>query len=468
MKPRFSCKNNNTMKRIIPFVLPVLLTSCTSPALVEAPRFINSIRKDVPFQMEGLRQVDKACYAFEGKQISTPPDCEISEDGNVQVTRTSLWPVPARQPEKDVWRNLYFNTRQHRIVCVDRVLKDGRTRGLVYVLQTESAKWGKNGTYHWDVTDRRNMLSAARILDDYIQQTLRMKRTGILPDAERQHAYNQAVTKADSCYMRKDYTGALRYFNEAFRQEDYIQGQHLFNAACVAALAGDKDAAFGFLDRRMTRDPGWYMRDALADHDLDPLHEDGRWAAFARTMQERKAQKEAAYDLLLRNELLSIGRSDQDIRHQWHLATQRAAPKQVIDSLLHEMRLRDSVNQQRIFQILDTRGWVGKDLVGEACDVFWLVTQHASARQQRKYLPLFRTAVRKGDIPPAHVAMMEDRINMFEGRPQKYGSQLHTGPDGRMQLYPLQDAKKVDEWRKEVGMKPLADYLRAMGVRQQE
>ena len=55
--------------------------------------------------------------------------------------------------------------------------------------------------------------------------------------------------------------------------------------------------------------------------------------------------------------------------------------------------------------------------------------------------------------------MMDDRIAMFEGRPQKYGSQIVDG-----HLYPLQDPAQVDRWRQEMGMPPLADYLKQMGI----
>lgn len=70
----------------------------------------------------------------------------------------------------------------------------------------------------------------------------------------------------------------------------------------------------------------------------------------------------------------------------------------------------DSVNQQKIFKILDSRGFVGKDKVGDACRAYWLVVQHSSVEMQRKYLPLFLKAAERGDIPRENVAMMEDRI----------------------------------------------------------
>ena len=58
---------------------------------------------------------------------------------------------------------------------------------------------------------------------------------------------------------------------------------------------------------------------------------------------------------------------------------------------------------------------------------------------------------RNGDVAPMYLAMLKDRIDVREGRPQKYGTQL--GNDGK--LCPLPDASRVNEWRQEVGLPPL-------------
>ena len=131
----------------------------------------------------------------------------------------------------------------------------------------------------------------------------------------------------------------------------------------------------------------------------------------------------------------------------------------MVDSLTLEMQRVDSINQKAICDILDSKGFVGTEKVGNACGVFWMVIQHAPLELQRKYLPLFRQAAAKGDLAKETVAMMDDRIAMFEGRPQKYGSQIVEG-----RLYRLLDPEKVDMWRSEMDMQPLDDYLRQMGA----
>ena len=368
---------------------------------------------------------------------------------------------------ENIWRNLYFNKRQHRLVCVDRINKAGKTiLGIMYVMQTESKKWPEKGVYHWDVTDMHNMQSVAISLEDFKNKSIRVMQTGTLPDVEDSRKYNSLISKADSSYMQQNYQEAERYFTHAFDFKNYVRGQHLYNAACVASLAGHKDAAFWFLEERMKAEPEWYSLNIETDKDLLPIHDDVRWNEIMNAMHERQTRKEANYDIPLRNQLLEIAKDDQSIRQEWRMTSrQQPQDKAKIDSIFSVMATIDSVNQQKIFKILDSRGFVGKDKVGDACRAYWLVVQHSSVEMQRKYLPLFLKAAERGDIPRENVAMMEDRICLFEGRPQRYGTQLEEDKDGKWHLYKLENPEKVDEYRKSVGMGTLSDYLKMMGIK---
>lgn len=137
-------------------------------------------------------------------------------DGLLTVTRTTLWKLPKNDVE-NIWRNLYFNKRQHRLVCVDRINKAGKTiLGIMYVMQTESKKWPEKGVYHWDVTDMHNMQSVAISLEDFKNKSIRVMQSGTLPDVEESRKYNSLISKADSSYMQQNYQEAERYFTHAF------------------------------------------------------------------------------------------------------------------------------------------------------------------------------------------------------------------------------------------------------------
>lgn len=279
--------------------------------------------------------------------------------------------------------------------------------------------------------------------------------------------YQTFVQKADSLFFRGEYAKSSAMFDKAFQTGVNIDGKDLYNAACAAALAGNTDVAFSRLWARMEKEPNWYSKNFKDDEDLTSLHGDARWQAFADSMTVRQKRVEAQYtDQELRQRLLRIGEADQDIRQKWFIANQaKPRDKAKIDAILREMQRVDSLNQIEICDILDKRGFVGSEAVGDACEAFWTIIQHAPVETERKYLPLFQRAAARGDIAPWQVATMEDRIAMFEGRPQKYGSQLDVAADGTQTVYQLLNPKKVDEWRKEKGMGPLAEYLKSMGAK---
>src|SRR4051794_29378036 len=82
-------------------------------------------------------------------------------------------------------------------------------------------------------------------------------------------------------------------------------------------------------------------------------------------------------------------------------------------------------NALRLQAIIAQVGWPTERLVGEpAAKAAWLIAQHAISRPefQRACLTLLAEAARQHMVPHWQPAMMEDRIRVFEGRPQLYGT----------------------------------------------
>jgi hypothetical protein len=120
-------------------------------------------------------------------------------------------------------------------------------------------------------------------------------------------------------------------------------------------------------------------------------------------------------------------------------------------------------NAARLATLIDTHGWPGRSRVGEdGARAAWLVLQHAIGNPalMRRGLALLQTRARDGDVSRAEVAMLEDRVRAFEGRPQRYGTQFDWDCDGQLSPLPLEDASGVDERRRAIGLGPLADDLR--------
>jgi hypothetical protein len=119
-------------------------------------------------------------------------------------------------------------------------------------------------------------------------------------------------------------------------------------------------------------------------------------------------------------------------------------------------------NASRLQAIIAEIGWPTERRVGEqAAHAAWLIAQHAISRPdfQRSCLALLAAAAREHLIPLWQPAMLEDRIRTFEGRPQRYGTQLEPDAHGKLRPHAIEDPERVDERRRAVGLEPLADVL---------
>lgn len=122
-------------------------------------------------------------------------------------------------------------------------------------------------------------------------------------------------------------------------------------------------------------------------------------------------------------------------------------------------------NGQQLLTIIAEHGWPGRRLVGKrGSAAAWLVLQHAISMPslQRRGLELLRTGATNGDVEPAQVAMLEDRIRVFEGKKQIYGTQYDWDDRGEMSPYPIEDPGGVDERRRAMGLPPLEENTRRM------
>jgi hypothetical protein len=116
-------------------------------------------------------------------------------------------------------------------------------------------------------------------------------------------------------------------------------------------------------------------------------------------------------------------------------------------------------NAARLRELIDQHGWPAEDIAGkDGAEAAWLIAQHAVGEPdfQRQVLRLVTECATAGRIPAWHVAYLEDRIAMYEGRPQRYGSQWFDDPrDGRTRPWKLSDPERVNEFRASVGLPKL-------------
>lgn len=164
---------------------------------------------------------------------------------------------------------------------------------------------------------------------------------------------------------------------------------------------------------------------------------------------------------MLRDELLAMEARDQTVR------SELAADGTLWDGYHPRMEAVHRENAARLRQMIARVGWPTEKLVGaHGAHAAWRIAQHAIGEPQfmRSCRQLLATAAARGEVPRWQHAMMDDRIRVFEGKPQRYGSQLRDTVNGPAP-YTLEDPAHVEAWRKEVGLAPLGELL--SGIREE-
>lgn len=159
-----------------------------------------------------------------------------------------------------------------------------------------------------------------------------------------------------------------------------------------------------------------------------------------------------------------IARKDADLRLRAELI-QRG---ELSEGYHPKMRAVHRANTKWLDRRIDEFGYPTADRVGEeASAAAWLIVQHAIDHPDfmRRCARLLRAAVAAGRTKPQPLAYLTDRIAVFEGRPQRYGTQFDWDANGQLSPQPYDDLDAVNRRRRELGWNDLSDQTRIMRER---
>lgn len=274
--------------------------------------------------------------------------------------------------------------------------------------------------------------------------------------------YHSFVKLADSLYKTGRVRESAYAYSSAFKTIGW-KGlpNDRYNAACSWALAGIPDSAFFNLDRAVLKGGYSELKHISNDRDLYTLHDDPRWVPLMKAVQENVDKALAALDRPMKAHLDSIYKDDQKDRLRLRdIQKEYGIDSKEVKDLWLTISQKDSVNLIKVKRILDTRGWLGPEEVGEnGNSALFLVIQHSDQVTQEKYLPMMREAVKNYKASPSSLALLEDRVALGKGKHQIYGSQIGMDANNKYYVLPLDDPDRVDERRQSVGLPPLADYV---------
>jgi len=288
-------------------------------------------------------------------------------------------------------------------------------------------------------------------------------------NAQRSKIYYARTHVADSLFKAGQYFESARIYNAVFaasRGEGDVWDRYM--AARCWALSGFGDSALFHLERLIYQDrycPMHIMRDDPAFVSLKKnrnyINVIDTASAINEVFVARREKLKTLFEPQLAAGLDSIQKTDQYWRQQIDDTEKRFGRlSDEMKDLWRKIEYQDSINLVKVKLILDTRGWLGPEIVRRGSGTMFLVIQHSDLKTQLQYLPMVREAVAKGKLDRGSLAMLEDRVLLRQNKKQVYGTQIGTDSiTGKKFVSPLIDPDNVDKRREEIGMGSLADYI---------
>lgn len=259
---------------------------------------------------------------------------------------------------------------------------------------------------------------------------------------------------ADSLREEGQLDAAIEEYEKLFLL-DSTDNDNTYNLACALALNEQASSAINYLELALKDQVS--VR-AFNDPDFYFLIDDLRWDSLRIVMIEKVETTYGVY----KNRELSIELWTMKIKDQAFYYHENLAKNKIVNSAIWELKSKlNEENLTRLHEIIDTHGWPTTSMVGaSAASTVFLIVQHADLETQKKYLPMMKAAADNGEASWSSLALLIDRIEMREGRPQIYGSQIRGDGHGNLMVHEIIDPEYVNQRRAKVGLGPLEDYIK--------
>jgi len=154
------------------------------------------------------------------------------------------------------------------------------------------------------------------------------------------------------------------------------------------------------------------------------------------------------------NKILKMAKREQSLRKKF-LKTNSEEDFQKVKDV-------DKINREEFKKIFEEIGYISSEYGKEVQLAAFLIVQHMPKEDtpfMKEYLYLMKDDLK--NINPLNYAQLVDRVRIYEGKNQLYGTQF-TSIQGKEEIYKLHkifNQEKVDSRRKEIGLEPLKQYL---------
>ena len=136
-------------------------------------------------------------------------------------------------------------------------------------------------------------------------------------------------------------------------------------------------------------------------------------------------------------------------------------------SKIHDMDSIDNINQKIVISIIEKCGFPidkgssqNENLMSSA--IFY-VLQHSPKEVMAYYYPFIKKAVDEGKIDERSFALFKDRLLVYYGEKQIFGTQIVDRGEGR-HLAPVIDIENINNRRAVIGLGSIENYLKGFGL----
>jgi len=173
--------------------------------------------------------------------------------------------------------------------------------------------------------------------------------------------------------------------------------------------------------------------------------------AEAKSVDRKKVQD-------VQRELASREKVGVKLRQEFRAASKGNAKRA---GNIKEMVNADADDTRFLIDLIKEIGWIDSGRFGYAAQesAFLILMHTANPSLKEAALPTLKKEVLAGRFDAESYAGLYDRYCFQVCLPDRYG--MHVSPDatGQLVVGPLEDRARVDEFRKEIGLGPLAKYL---------
>lgn len=133
-----------------------------------------------------------------------------------------------------------------------------------------------------------------------------------------------------------------------------------------------------------------------------------------------------------------------------------------------EMEAIHISNSKKLEQIINEFGFPTKSRVGkESATAAWVIVMHSISNPpfMKKVVALLKDPRFTDEVDPKELAYLEDRIRVFEGKSQVFGTQFDWDENNVLSPYPIENVEKVNELRTKLGLLPIEEQTEIMQER---